>query len=286
MSVVAIAIIVLLLSFAGIVTILVRKASLLTSIDVATIPAERESKVKDKIIRERMERQLFSVRSYLALALKPLGRFGKILTHRRKRLHDWLLDLREAHKKKAVVGGAYVQEEGNEKIHMIEALLDEADDCFEDEKYESAEKKFIEVISYDAHNVDAYVGLSDVYRAMREWQQAKEVLRHAAKLLQDSQDQQEPGEALGSHTQEFALVMNDLYEVHTQLHEYSEALECVKQAVELDKNNPKYLSAQVDAYIMLRQKLRAERALEQLRVANPENQKLPEIEKRIADLRY
>ncbi len=268
----------------GIFFIIGRRLSVLSSIDVESIPAEREARVKNKIIEDRIQRKLGEFQRTAAFAIVPLQ---GLLAHGVgyvRRLYHWLLELREHHEKGKIVGGSTISSI-KEDMDPLRVALEEANRCIQEEEYESAEKKYIEIISKEKKFVEAYQGLADLYVKQKEWEQAQEVLLHVCKL-QKTLLKSRIGNEEGSIAILYAQTLFKLNEVYQILGEYEKAYDSLKKALEFQKNNPKYLNALVELSVLLKQRIRAEKALEQLRKANPDNQKLNEFEDRIAQMPY
>lgn len=267
----------------GIFFIVGRRLSVLSSIDVESIPAEREARVKNKIIEDRIQRKLGEFQRTAAFALVPLqGLLAHGVEYMRKAYH-WLLELREHHEKGKIIGGASISVK--EEVDPTSAALEEANRCIREEEYEKAEKLYIEIISKEKKSVEAYQGLADLYLKQKEWEQAQEVLMHVCKL-QKALLKSGIGNEEGNVAMLYAQTLFKLSEVYQTLEEHEKAYDTLKKALEFQKNNPKYLSALVELSILLKQRIRAEKVLEQLRKANPNNQKLNEFEERIAQLPY
>ncbi len=272
-----------LISAATAVTLVGRKLSILSSIDVESIPAERDKRAKTKIIEMRMSRKFQSFLAVLALASEPLQRGADFASRRLRALYAWIIEIREKHRRHAIVGGATVSLENLSPEERTERLLAEGSDLTDKEQYEDAERRFIDVLSLDSHSCAAYEGLARIYRQKKEWAQARDVLGCAIKLMKE---QHKGSEESDRWAVSYAELLNDAAEVYVKLDESLKALACAKEAVELQPNNPKYLDALLDIHVALGQRLKAETVLDQLRKANPENEKLDELEDRIKALSY
>jgi len=281
-----ISIILIIVCLAIIFILIARKFSVLASVDVDSIPEEKAAETKDRIIRERMDRKLDSAKKFIHLLLDPAKVFFKKIVRFFRDIYHKLIHIREKHKKSEIVGGSKVSEiEPDISLEQkIKDLIEDAQDLLKNEKYEQAEKKFIDVIALDKKQIICYKGLAEIYMAQKEWRQARDILKYAYKLQVDF-IKLNP-DAAGPLTQSLAFILNDLSEISFNLEQKNDALAYIKKALELDPNNPKFINALIDIYIKLGEKLRAERALELLKKANPENQKIIEIEELIKELSY
>lgn len=266
----------------GIFIIVGRRLSVISSIDVESIPAEREARVKNKIIEDRIQRKLGEFQRTAAFALVPLQGILMYGFNRIRTMYHWLLELREHHRKANVIGGARVS--GEMEPVALPDSLEEARRFIREEKYDQAEKKYIDIISREKKSVEAYQGLADLYLNQKEWEQAQEVLLHVCKLQKSAMRlSMNAGEG---GTTSYAQTLFKLGETYYILQEYEKALDYFKKALELQKNNPKYLNALAEVYIILKQRLRAEKTLENLRKVNPDNKKLSEFEEKIKEMPY
>jgi Tfp pilus assembly protein PilF len=130
-----------------------------------------------------------------------------------------------------------------------------------------AERSFIEAISLDHQNQEAYKNLADVYVLQKNWEHAKESLEFLLKL-----DPQNVQHHLG------------LSHVCKQLDQMKEALEHAKTAVELSPNDPKNLNELLELSFMFGQKYTAKKTLDKLKEVNPENQRIPEWEEKLKQM--
>ncbi len=263
-----------------------RKMTILTSIDTSILPEERARTVKNKIIADRIERKLHTARKMASVVTLPLSTFRKNLGHKMGAIQKGVLELREKQRRAAVIGGANAtNSEPERKQEVASSLLEQAQELVNADRFVDAEKRYIDIISLDSNNLEAYEGLAELYMTQKEWAEASEVLEYLCKKEREG-IQITPAEELGQLPARFAKHLYELSEVHQMLDNHERALEEILEAVSLDKNNPKLLDALVEMYIFQKQRLRAERALEQLRRANPDNNKLDDLSERIAELSY
>lgn len=283
-----IAIILAVVSAGAIVFILVRKFPQISIINIETIPKEREGKRKEELLLARLERRRSRIQQKLAAVFKP---FGKLIQYGFLQIQTRAEELERKHKAKEA-------KEDEAGTVSLTALLKEADDLMEKEEFEGAESKFIEAISLDSKNPEAYRGLGDLYMAKRDYAHAKETLEFLIKLgkadakiyaslgaVAREQGNMEEAKAdlLQSISMESKLgsAYADLGLVYKGLGEADKALDAFSRAVEAEPANPKYLDLLLEESIMVGNKNIAEEAFLRLREANPENQKLKEFRKRI-----
>lgn len=271
---------------AGIGMIVKNKMRIIASIDTAEIPAERDAAVKKRIMAERMKRNIRLMQDIFMFVGTPLAKLMQDISERVQAFYHGLLELRERHKKIPLSKG----EQSNiprEEVSPLEMALRDARAFLEKEEYELAEKKCIEVIGQDKKNKEAYQILAEIYTQQREWEHAQEVLECSKKILKaDIRACEHAEKDVCELEVEYANLLIDLASIYKKLEKNDRALTVIKEAVELQASNPKFLHELVDVYIITGQRLKAEKALESLRKANPENQKLSELQERIKELEY
>lgn len=239
--------------------LLIRKFPQLRVVDPSTSRANRSKGLKYELLRQRLsresEKRLASARGIVGGPMRALqnavrGAAGKLQALER----SYSARQKAPH---AVLGHA-----------ELRALLDEGHKLAEQERYDAAEKKFVEVLSIDPKNKDAYEDIGRMYMRMKELNQAKEAFRHLLKL---SRDDASALVSLG----EIALLENDAAQAFTYF----------SRAKNISPNNPRYLDFFIDAAIRKEDVLEATMALDHLRAVNPDNKKIAQFEERITDLR-
>ena len=183
----------------------------------------------------------------------------------------------------------------------FEIILEEAKSLLTDNNLAEAEKKFIEAISLNPQNVKAYKGLGKIYLELKQYEQAKEVFEHILKL--DNKDSYayfalgdislNNGDAVSArenylkaveYKKHNASMLIELAKTCQTLGYNEEALSHLKEAVNIDPNNPNYLDYLIKASIDLKDKNLAENILYKLEKINPENKKIEEYENLIKEL--
>ncbi|MBI4117608.1 MAG: tetratricopeptide repeat protein [Parcubacteria group bacterium] len=267
------------------VFIIVRKFPEITAIDVETLPEEQQKAVKERIIQRRIRKYIASVSSFLKMLIAPFGRFVKKIS---AKFYRRVLELEKVyvspkrHGKPGMKDDAEIQ---------IQKMLTEAKELIAEEKWSDAEKKYIEIISWDNKNYEAYQGLSDLYVQQKEYVQAKETLEYMLKLSGEQEKAytrlafiaKEQGD-LKTAEEDYlhSLQINEnssdtffsLGEVYEAMDEKEKAFANFSKAVDMEKNNPKYLDKIIDMCMMLKKKSEAREYLKKLKSVNPENQKI------------
>lgn len=265
----------------GILFIVWRHVRILASIDVDAIPAERDARVKRRLIETRIQRKVGEFQQTAAFILLPLQALLGHVGHSFHKAYRRLLSAREHHRKLHSIGGMRAREKEDPKTK--EEMLAIAFVNTNEEKFLEAEKLYISVIAEDKKSLEAYQGLAALYSAQKEWDQAREVLLHLIVLYKAAMKSPERTEGTVAGYTKTLFKLGEVYEV---IGEYEKALDVIKKAHALEKNNPRFLNAIVELSILCKQRIQAERALVQLEKSNPENNKLSEFERRISKMPY
>lgn len=286
-------------SFVVIVFVIVKKFPQLTLLDVESIPEVKEEKKKNEFLKKRAEKKNQETKEKQKEKIEPIlqmskniqSSFRKFVGQIEKRVFQ---DTFRRVRQQKIEQGISPQDE-------IQTLLKDAMFAYEQENFESAEKKYIEVIRLDPKEVLAYSGLADVYVALKQTKEAEETYKFVHHLDPNNEhvlvSLADLAEAQGNITAaigyyEKAVILNDsvssrfakfanLLQGEKQYHA---ALESMKQALELEPQNPKYLDNIIELAIMVGNKALAEEQYKKLRLVNPDNQKLPVLKEKIQDL--
>ena len=149
----------------------------------------------------------------------------------------------------------------------LEKMVTEANGLVDEEEYDKAEKKYIEVISYDPKFVPAYEYLGRLYLRRKDHDLARETFSFLAKLSPKD-----------------ASVIASLGETEEALGNFEIAFEHYKKASSLSPKNPKYLDFFIESAIETGNKYEANLALDRLRAVNPDNQKIDDFEEQIQNI--
>ncbi len=283
-------IVIIILSLIWIFFIIAKKLAQVSLIDVNTIPEERERTIKDKIMVDRLKRktsaEIAKFESILTPIFKKIKNFGETT-------YDRMLELEKKYQEKG--RKRFLDSNAKNKIKM---LLEVAQDYLDKDDFMNAENKYIEIISLDHRNMDAYKKLADIYLKQKDYEHAKEILTHGLKINRKDEEVyrklgnllEEKGDfesALENYLKIISLnpkkTLNyaGLAELYRKMENYEKEAEAIEKAVFLDPNNQKYLDLLVNVYIILKNNKKAHEAYERLKIANPENEKLDEIKRKI-----
>lgn len=245
-----------------ILLIVIKKFPALAILDVNNIPGEKETQFKDKIMKARLERDLARWGNFF-MKLKNFyeRRFG-FLKHLQARLKT-LADHYKKSKKLTF----------SERQERVQVLLNESSDDLKNEDLNQAEEKLIEVIRLDNQNLKAFRELGDVYYLSKKYHEAKQTFEYALKLavsLKADKDQPE--------------INFILAEINQDLDNLDAALNYVREALEFEANNPRYLDLLLELSIIKKDRSLAQETLNKLEAVNPENNKLNDWRSRIEAL--
>ncbi len=250
-----------------------RKFGLLANIDVDQVASERARVLKQQIIADRLRRRL-SKWSFLIIRLvKPISRLLR-------NGFDWFYDLLNSMQRAQANREAALNQEIDKRI---EILLSEAEDLVANERFEAAEKKYIEIIGLEPHNFSAFKDLGEVYYRKQSFDEARQTLEHALQLRRRNSGDTVSGENSNIDL-ELAQVQYLLSLVYEENGELAKSITALKRALKIEQNSPRYLDRLIEVSIIKKDKITALEALSKLETANPENQKLEQFRSRIAEL--
>ncbi|MCU0680515.1 MAG: tetratricopeptide repeat protein [Planctomycetes bacterium] len=253
----------IIISFIIIVLIFIKRLPALAVLDVENMPQEKEVRFKEKMIKEKLQRDLLKWQKYWQ---KVVDFFEAYFRDPLKKFYENLHDLKRLYELKKHSNPLLKQEK-------IEDLIEEAEELAKDDSLEAAEKRLIEVITLDDKNAEAFFELGDIYCKDKRYTEAKETLLHALRLA----TKQEKKELIP----EIYIL---LAEVHQIIGEMDKAIEALQGALSLEPNNPRYLDAMLTLAFIQEDKILALKAYDKLKEANPENQKLDELKDKIREM--
>ena len=279
-----------------IIFIIVRKIPKLRIIDVDSMVGEKQAKIKEELLWQRVARKV-KERS------EPLIGAGSDI---KKNTQGFLTDLQD--KAKNLEQRYAAERRASKPIKVkpgtedkLSNLLEEAKRLAGEDNLAEAEEKYIEVISLDHHNVGAYQGLANIYIKNKNYIQAKETLDFIVKMGKaDEKTYSMLGEISykdGSYKEaeeyyKIVLGLNkniaqyhiDLAKVYISMENRENAQRSLKNAHEIEPKNPKTLDLLLENSIILGNKDEAKEYLKEFKILNPENPKLDEWKSKIKDL--
>jgi tetratricopeptide (TPR) repeat protein len=264
--------------------IVFRKFPQLRSLDVATVKEEQAARVRDRILLDRMMR---STKRGKELLKRGTGSIFSKSFSMIKKIFKRVYELEKEYEKKSHDPSKLSRVEMRNRIN---SLVEEGMNLMKASRFSEAEKIFIEVISLDHKNIDAYKKLGNVYLSLKEYKQALQTFEFVLKLELKKgspvMKETERGQKYNtiSNAMDVAAIYNDLGFVYRRLEKDNKALDSFLHAQQLEPNNPRHLDEIIEISIILKNKSLAFDMLKKLEEVNPENQKISEYSKKIKDL--
>jgi len=290
-------IIVVIITLGIIIFIVSRKFPIISSINTEAIPEQKTKRVKNGLLEKRLKRKFVDMKIRTSFHLKPLADRIKVGF---QKLYDRILEMEKHYQKK--MKEVSTPEEKQELEKKISILLEEGERFSKEENFKEAEKKYIEIISFDHKNIEAYKGLGEVYFKMRDFQHAKEIFKYVLKLNAESDTaysnlgmiatyEGQLEEAKEDYLQSLAINNKlaihhiNLAETYKSLGDCQRALDGYNEAFKLEPNNPKILDGLIEVSIECKNKTLAKETWQKLKEVNPENEKLNDLKERIDQLK-
>lgn len=263
-----ISLVLIILAIIIILMVVFKKFPVLAILDVANIPGHKEAKFKKQIMEKRVSRDL----------ARWSGFFGRMWLWLAKNFSGFLKSQQEQLQKIKNNYESRLKLSWKEKQQRLKQLIVAAEDLLKKEDLGEAEKKLVAIISLDPKNLFAFFKLGALYAREKKWGEARETLMYALKLSLKHKNEEESPTSMTPAEIHFFLA-----EIEKEAENTAAALENIREALELEPNNPRYLDLIIDLSIMIKDKKLATEYWEKLAEVNPENQKLAvwkeEIEK-------
>ncbi len=260
---------ILLISAGLMLYIIFQKMPNLAAINVETIPKEKEMKVKNRIMTERLARNYKSAINFLSKVLKPIN---NDLSNKVSRLYQQIMDLEKKIQPQPL--------KALDLNHEIKEKLEAAQAAFAERDFDQAEELCIAVVELNPRNIDVYELLANIYLELKEYKEARETRRYLLKLLaKNFKENESSGEK-----HRLANCYAELGWIYQLENRPEMALANFEKAVELEPSNPRFLDLLLKISIILNNKKLALQAFNSLRETDPDNQKLPELREQINSL--
>jgi len=264
-----ISVILVLLCLVVILTILFKKFPVLAILDVNNLPGDKEAKFKEKIIKQRVERDLSKIG----------GPIAKVFLFLNNRFSDFLNSAKSRLKKVKSSYKINTKISWSQRLKMIRELISEAETHLKKENLGEAEESLVEVISLDDKNLKAFLKLADLYDHQKKWTEARQTYEYALKLARKHKDD---SSVMGDSN--LSEIYWSLSLVLRELDDLNGAYENIQEALDLEPNNPRYLDLILDLSIIKKDKESALYYLEKLAEVNPENNKLADLSEKISEI--
>lgn len=292
--------IIILVCLAILIYLILPKVPVLANLDVNNLPEEIEQKKKKEIVFKRLEnrgRELGKKIVSRFFFLKNIWLFFqnkfRILVYRIEKLWRYEESIRKKDEEKEMTP--------KEKDNKIRDLIKEAQNFFVVQNYNKAEELYIAALRLNPKSTEIYRGLADTYLARKAHDEAVETYEFLLtldknddnvlmKLGEIKEMQNKLDEAINYYQQ--AALLGDtlaprffhLAELLLKVGQPESAKEAIRSACELEPKNPRYLDLLIETAIICDDKLLAEKAWEDLRMVNPDNNKISDFKERIDNL--
>ncbi len=289
--------IIILSCLAVIAFIVVRKLPQLANLNLKQLPEEQQNIKKKEMISKRIDEHSKLVRARWAKILSPLRKiFGIVQLNFRIYVGkiERLWKFEQSTKKQPEPAKINTED----VVAKVNSLLVEAEQSLVVKSLDRAEELYIKAVKLDQKSAPAYRGLAEVYLAKGSLEEARQTFQFVlqlepdddsvmVKLAEIAESQGDVEEAIDYYQQ--AILVNDalsprffhLAEMLIKIGQPQVALDAISQAVELEPKNPKYLDLFIETAIICGNKALAQNNLNELRLVNPDNQKLEVFRNRI-----
>lgn len=285
------------ISLLGMAFVVFRKFPLLANLDLQNLPQEKLAQKKKEMVSRRVQVEHGRLILNFIKLMKPVERlWGRLQL--KFRIYVGQIERLLHHEQRAKIDAELAQLPSEAVDSKLTSLISEGEQNLERGSLEKAEELFIAAIKMDAKFAPAYRGLGDTYLAKGALKEAEETYQYLmqlspkddgamVKISELCEKQGKIEEAINFLQQ--AVIANDslssrffhLAELLLRVNQPSVAKEAIVQAVDLESRNPKYLDLLTETGILCGDKVLAERGLAELRLVNPQNQKLESFQGRI-----
>jgi tetratricopeptide (TPR) repeat protein len=287
---------ILTLSVAGIaiiamIVIVIRHWKEMRLLNPQSIQEVREQQKRDELLLQRFERMT----SQKIGPLKAL--IQRVLLEAKKGYHAVYIRLIKLEKfyKQAKAPFAMMAPSVKDRIKL---LLDDARSLARDLKWADAERRYLEVLSIDARNTDAYKGLGTIYLKQKLYPQARETFEFLIKIkkaddisyaaladIAEIEDDLPKAEEMRKKAVDLrprlANRHAELAELYVTMQQYHKAWTHAKRAAELDPKSGKYLELSLEVAILLGDRNEAKRRYDKLRLLSEDRPRLQSLKERI-----
>ena len=252
-----------------ILAIVLKKFPTLAILDANNMPGEKEAEFKDQIIKQKIKRDFAR---WGGLVARIFLFASRNISNFLKSSHKQLKKVKLNYKSIAKISFA-------EKQKIIKKLFVAYNDFLKKESLNEAEEALLEIVSFDQKNILAFFKLGDLYDKQKKWSEARQTYEYVLKLARQKEDNENINPELSLQEIYFSLAWTE-----KEAGDLDEALENIREALDLEQNSPRYLDLILDLSIMKKDKELALASLEKLAKVNPENNKLLDWQEEINNL--
>lgn len=280
-----------------VITIIIILAKKLPKVMVVDVKSNiiKQAEVKKRLLEERFERHFKDGGRAIIIFITPLTKQLKKIF---KLWYQKIVKLEEAYRHKALkmsFKDEVVKQQG------IVKMLNEAAIKASNEVFDEAEKIYIEVLTLDDKNIEAYKGLGEIFLLKKDFEHAKETFEFLLKLSQNDPFIYSRLGEIAAEKGDLKMAEEDLLkslamdkensetylklaEIYLNLDNPRQAFSMAEQAAIIEPNNPRILDFLIEISIIVQDKTAALRAYQQLKEVNPDNQGLIAIKEKISRL--
>jgi tetratricopeptide (TPR) repeat protein len=233
------------------------------------VPREKEQQVRNRIMLQRLSRKYDDFYAIIKKISKPLLKdvsnffsqlYYKILEIEKNQLH-----------RQPPLKQIDINQQITSKFQEVQQLIADGEN-------EKAEDICISIVELNPRNVQVYEILTDIYLERKEYKKAREVCKYLIKILAKG------GDGVVGEKHRLANSYSNLGWTYQLENKYNFALTNYRKAVDLEPSNPRFLDLLLKISIILKNKDLATEVFNDLRQADPDNQKLAEIKEEIKNL--
>ena len=267
-----------------IAVIVFRKIPVLRTLDVSTVPEAKTQQMRDRILLERIKRQSQIGGKFMKGKASSL--FGRVMPGI-KSLFKKIYALEKKYKDQAFSTTDLTPAELNAKL---KSLFDEANSLLKSERCGEAEKFFIEIVSLDPKNIEAYEALAKVYAHQKSFKEELEIRQFILKLRLKAGrmivKEIEKGEKVKTLDNAASVAEShfNVGAVYQKLDKFDQSLINYQRALEIEPMNPKFLDQAIEICVILKNRQLGYDLLKQLESSNPDNQKLRDYREKLKNL--
>ncbi|MFH1078085.1 MAG: hypothetical protein V1745_02245 [Patescibacteria group bacterium] len=260
-------------------------------LDPTSIKEERMRQVREKIIEQRFDRIRSHIIAPLSVVAKRGVLFGKTAFHG---AYIRLIQLDRFYKQ----AKSPLARMAPSMQDRIRTLLEEARSLARELKWADAERRFLEALSIDNRNVEAYKGLGTLYLKQKLYPQAKETFEFLVKIkkaddacfagmaeIAEVEGDISTAEAMRSRAVEMQPKSPsrhaELATFYLERSEPGKAWPLAKRAADLEPKSAKYLITAIEAAIALGNQVEARRRFDKLRLLSSDQPRLQSLKERI-----
>ncbi|MFH1564361.1 MAG: hypothetical protein ABIC82_00745 [bacterium] len=269
-------IIIFFISFFGIFYIILSKIPQLASIRLEIIPSEQQLTTRNRIVANRLKNKFVDKKSIVLTSIRP---FWLNFTSWFWKIYSKILE-KERHLQQLAMSPEQREIAGAK----IAKFLEQAKEAGQENKFIRAERFYINIISLDPKNLDAYDGLAKMYWQQKDYQKANETLKYLLNLAkQKRQEEIKKEKDISEINSKLTRYYLELGELHQYQGKNDDAWKNFLEAAKIEENNPKALNQLLEMSVIIKKADFAKNILEKIKKNNSDNQKIDYWEKRIRE---